>query len=54
MDFLSARDAPTPTARVLDRSALRASLPENHPEIGPDERRRRLARRREAAWSRFR
>jgi hypothetical protein len=49
-----ARDAPTPDARVLDRGALRASLPEDHPEIGPDERRHRLARRREAAWGRFR
>lgn len=49
-----ARNAPTPSARVLKRAALHEALPEDHPEIGTDERRSRLARRREQAWGRFR
>jgi len=47
------RSAPAPTAEVLPLSALRARLPAAHPVIDDIARRRALARRREAAWSRF-
>jgi len=48
-----ARSSPAPDARVLAPGALRGALPADHPVIDADERRRRLARRREAAWNRF-
>jgi hypothetical protein len=48
-----ARSAPAPGAKVVAVQDLRAALPAGHPSVDAAERRRRLARRREAAWSRF-
>lgn len=51
--FVWSRSAPVPSARVIPRDAVASAMPDGHPEIDAPERRRRLARRREAAWSRF-
>jgi hypothetical protein len=48
-----ARSNPLPEAQVVALPGLPAALPADHPQISPDERRVRLARRREAAWNRF-
>ena len=45
---------PVPEARVVKRADLRAALPDDHPVVDAAARRERLARRREAAWNRFR
>ncbi len=47
------RTNPVPTSRVLPSTELPAALPADHPRIDAAERRRRLARRREAACLRF-
>jgi len=44
---------PAPSSRVVPLAELRQLLPDDHPIVAPAERRRRLARRREAAWNRF-
>jgi hypothetical protein len=49
-----ARNAPTPEAHLLKLDALRKHMPDSHPVVDPEERRRRLARRRKLAWNRFR
>lgn len=51
--FVWARTNPVPSAQVVPLRELREYLPMDHPVVDPDERRRRLARRREAAWNRF-
>jgi hypothetical protein len=48
-----ARTNPVPEARVVPIAALRSALPETHPHIDAEARRRALARRRESAWNRF-
>ena len=48
------RDAPTPVARVVKPENVRELLPDDHPVVTPDERRRRLSQRRAQAWSRLR
>ena len=52
--FVWARTRPVPEARVVPLASLREALPADHPRIEPEERRRRLAERRELAWSRYR
>ncbi|MGH0029985.1 MAG: DUF1214 domain-containing protein [Myxococcota bacterium] len=52
--FVWARTRPVPEARAVPLASLRESLPADHPVIEPGERRRRLALRREFAWSRYR
>jgi hypothetical protein len=52
--FVRARAVPTPEAVVVPIGKLRAHLPAGHPRTSPEERRARLARRREALWSRYR
>lgn len=52
--WVQARSAPTPEARLVKLRALRELLPDDHPTVAPEERRRQLARRREAAWRRYR
>lgn len=47
------RDNPAPVASRLPRASLREQLPNDHPVVDADTRRRHLARRREAAWNRF-
>jgi hypothetical protein len=48
-----AQTRPVPQAQVVKRAELRTHLPENHPVVDVQARRGSLARRREAAWSRF-
>ena len=48
-----ARSNPAPTARVVALGDVRSQLPEGHPTVSPEARRKRLSRRREAAWNRF-
>lgn len=50
--FVWSRSNPVPSARVVPRDEIRSALPEDHPCVDADERRRSLARRREAAWGR--
>jgi ketosteroid isomerase-like protein len=52
--FVRARSGAVPQARVVALGALRAELPAAHPGVAPEERRARLARRREAYWARNR
>lgn len=47
-----ARDNPLPRSEVVALSGLRSHLPTDHPAVDTAERRRSLARRREAAWNR--
>jgi hypothetical protein len=49
-----ARDNPCPTSRLTTVDAVRDALPPDHPTVSADERRQRLARRREAVWNRYR
>jgi hypothetical protein len=49
-----ARNNPLPRARVMALDAVRAALPREHPTVTTDARRAQLARRREAAWNRYR
>jgi hypothetical protein len=51
--FVWARDHPVPSARVVPLDEIRGALPPTHPVVLPEERRRRLAHRRESAWNRF-
>ena len=48
------RNNPQPEARLLRGSQLAEVLPASHPQVSPEERRRQLAARSEAAWGRFR
>jgi hypothetical protein len=48
-----ARSAPVPESRLVSIGDLPALLPATHPRIDPEERRRRLSRRLEAATQRF-
>lgn len=52
--FVWARSRPVPEATLVKLAELRSQLPAEHPVVGADERRRRLAERRELAWGRFR
>jgi hypothetical protein len=52
--FVWARTRPVPRARRLALADLREALPADHPLVAPDERRRRLAERRELCWGRYR
>ena len=52
--WVRTRSNPTPEARVVRFAELRRALPAAHPAVSADERRARLARRREAHWSRYR
>jgi hypothetical protein len=45
-----ARSNPVPVARVVPLARLRSELPTDHPAVDATDRRRALARRREAAW----
>jgi hypothetical protein len=51
--WVFARSNPAPEARVVPLDALRDALPSDHPAVDTADRRRALARRREAAWNRF-
>jgi hypothetical protein len=52
--FLRAERAPTPRLRVVPRTRVRDELPSDTPQVGAAERAAALARRRRAAWGRFR
>jgi hypothetical protein len=52
--FLLAERAPSPKLRALPLGALVAELPAQTARVSPEERRRTLATRRRAVWSRFR
>jgi hypothetical protein len=52
--FVGARSRPAPQARVVPLSQIASALPPDHPRVDADERRRRLARRRDALWQRYR
>jgi hypothetical protein len=52
--FLLAAEAPAVEARVVPWSRVRDALPPDTATVDPDERARRLARRRRAVWRRFR
>jgi hypothetical protein len=52
--WVFARTKPVPAARLVKRDDLPSLLPADHPRVGEEERRRRLAARRELAWARFR
>jgi len=51
--WVFSRTRPAPSARVVPIAEVRGTLPAEHPVVGEEERRRALARRREAAWNRF-
>ena len=48
-----ARSNPVPKAMVVALADVRGALPEAHPLVDAESRRRSLSRRREAAWQRF-
>jgi hypothetical protein len=48
-----ARSKPVPEARVVALSDVRGLVPDEHPVIDDEERRRRLAGRRESLWNRY-
>ena len=51
--YVGATTKPRPTARVVARTDLRASLPSTHPRVSPEARRDQLARRSYAAQRRW-
>ncbi len=52
--WVRSRDEPTPRSVVTPLDQLTEHLPDDHPVVSPDERRRQLARRRLAVQRRFR
>jgi len=48
-----AETRPTPTAQVVPLAELFEHLPEDHPQVGPEQRRQQLSVRREALWNRY-
>lgn len=51
--FVWATTNPEPTGQVVKIDKVRALMPEGHPRIDQNERRRRLSARREQFWNRF-